>query len=137
MIVAVCLYTTHMRLERLAFPRSRVTLYVVIMPQVMLDRVRAPTHRQPGLEVHFQAQLGPDADAGHAIAVQLRVRIEGSIDSIRPGSALRPCKLDSLQNGAWKSVSGWKLYITPTQTSLVQLCSQFVCKWLLVLQAGN
>ncbi len=40
----------------------------------MLDRVRAPTHRQPGLEVHFQAQLGPEADAGHALAARLRVR---------------------------------------------------------------
>ena len=44
------------------------------MTQVMLDRVRAPTPRQPGLEVHFQAQLGADADAGHALAAWLRVR---------------------------------------------------------------
>ena len=40
----------------------------------MLDRVRAPTHRRPGLEVHFQVQLGPEADAGHALAARLRVR---------------------------------------------------------------
>ncbi len=47
---------------------------ITLLRQVMLDRVRAPTHRQPGLEVHFQAQLGPEADAGHALAARLRVR---------------------------------------------------------------
>ena len=71
------------------------------MPQVMLDRVRAATHRQPGLEVHFQAQLGPDADAGHAVAAQLKVQSQGHVHpSHRPQSAGWLGKFSSLQHVA-------------------------------------
>ena len=74
------------------------------MSQVMLDRVRAPTHRQRGLEVHFQAQLGPDADAGHAVAAQLRVRGSG-------GSGFR---WYTLRTGTFE----------PCQPSKASLCAQ-------------